>query len=284
MNGGRYAEATPAAAGGNPYLPLAARILDVIPENDQVKSFVLTLEDPLAAQSFTYEPGQFVMVSVPHCGEAPISFASSPSQETGFTLTVRKAGRLTGAMHELRPGDMVGIRGPYGRPFPMADLVGRDLVFVAGGIGMAPLRPVILSVLARRADYGRIVILYGCRTPADICFQQDLAAWEQVEGVELRCTVDQGDEGWQGRVGLVTTLLDDLEPAAERTKALVCGPDIMIRVVLERLEAMGLAPTDLITTLERHMKCGIGLCGHCHYEDKLVCADGPVFTRAELPF
>ena len=278
---GRHPQAG-VARGTNPYLPFPARIQKVVEENALVKSFVLELEDPLAAQAFTYQPGQFVMVSVPHCGEAPISFASPPHQANGFTLTVRKAGRLTGAMHGLRPGDTVGIRGPYGRSFPMHELQGRDLLFVAGGIGLAPLRSVILSVLARRADYGRIIVLYGCRTPGDICFRADLAAWREIEGVEVGCTVDKEDAGWQGKVGLVTSLLDTVVFAPERTTALVCGPEIMIKVVLERLEGMGVAPADLLTTLERHMKCGIGLCGHCHCSDKLVCADGPVFSLAEL--
>ncbi len=268
--------------GDNPYLPLPARVREVVEENALVKSFVVELEDPLAAQAFRYQPGQFVMVSVPHCGEAPISFSSPPHQEGGFTLTVRKAGRLTGAMHGLRPGDMVGIRGPYGRPFPMHGLAGRDLLFVAGGIGLAPLRSVILSVLARRKDHGRIVLLYGCRTPGDLCFRGDLAAWQDVDGVEVLCTVDEADRAWQGREGLVTALLDEVEVAPERTTALVCGPEVMIRVVLARLGEMGLSPSDLLTTLERHMKCGIGLCGHCHCGDKLVCADGPVFSLADL--
>ncbi|NDY41858.1 oxidoreductase [Dissulfurirhabdus thermomarina] len=266
----------------NPYLPLPARIREVRPENPRVKTFVLEPADAGAEAAFSFEPGQFVMVSVPHQGEAPISISSPPGRGSGLTLTVRRAGRLTGAMHTLGPGDTVGIRGPYGRPFPMAELEGRDLLFVAGGIGLAPLRSALLACLAARERYGALTVLYGCRTPSDICFSRELDGWNAGEGLRCRVTVDRGDAAWQGRVGLVTTLFDEVDLRPERTSALVCGPEVMIRVVLDRLEEMGLAPETIFTTLERHMKCGIGLCGHCHHDGRLVCTDGPVFSKAEL--
>ncbi len=265
----------------NIYLPEPVKVQEIIRENDLVRTFVLEFDDPLVNQDFSYEPGQFMMVSMPHCGEAPISFSSAPGRGGGFALTVRRAGRLTSAMHRLRPGDTIGVRGPYGRPFPMADLAGHNLLFVAGGIGLAPLHSVIGYCLDHRSEYGDITLLYGCRTPADICFADDLERWQQ-EGVRCLCTVDEADGSWSGRVGLVTELLQEarVEPASWR--ALVCGPGIMIHFVLSRLLEMGFPRDHLFTTLERHMKCGVGICGHCFLEEKLICREGPVFSLDEL--
>ena len=263
----------------NPYLPRQAVIREIVRENELVKTFILSFEDELYDHGFTYEPGQFVMVSLPHRGEAPISFSSSPEQQPGFALTIRNSGSLTAAIHSLKAGDIIGLRGPYGRGFPMDRLLGKNLLFVAGGIGMAPLRGVIEYCLAHRSDYGRITILYGSKTPDELSFQQDFGRWQ--EDAQLELTVDRGNDSWQGRVCLVTALLPE-QQADEDDMALVCGPGIMIRFVIEGLEARGYTPNNIITTLERHMKCGIGICGHCHFEDKLICTDGPVFTRAEL--
>ncbi|MBU0674425.1 MAG: FAD/NAD(P)-binding protein [Proteobacteria bacterium] len=265
------------------YLPKTAKVQSVIEENSQIKTFALSLSMGAQPTVFRFQPGQFVMVSMPHCGEAPISIASSNSRTDSFDLSVRLAGRLTSAMHSLQPGDSVGIRGPFGRPFPLDKLVGTDLLFIAGGIGLAPLRSVILSCLADpRFSDNRITLLYGSRSPADIAFCTDLAAWEKSGRVDCHLTVDHGTPDWKGSVGLVTSLLDTVAPNPTRTKALVCGPGLMIRAVLAELTCLGFDPNDIITTLERHMKCGVGVCRHCHLDDKLVCRDGPVFTLAEL--
>ena len=264
----------------NIYLPLEAQVREIRQENELVKTFVLEFDDPLVNQEFTYGPGQFVMVSMPHLGEAPISLSSSPGRGAGFALTVRRAGCLTAAMQRLRPGDTIGIRGPYGRAFPMAELAGSNLLFVAGGIGLAPLRSVIGFCLDRRSDYGDITLLYGCRTPADTCFADDLEQWARA-GVRCVRTVDRADESWSGRVGLVTELLSEAQVDAS-WRALVCGPGIMIHSVLSRLLEMGFPRAHLFTTLERHMKCGVGICGHCFLEEKLICREGPVFSLLEL--
>lgn len=267
----------------DPYLPQPARILRVIEENSQIKTFVLAFTDPAVQGAFRYEPGQFLMVSLPHCGEAPISISSSQQANPGeIHLSVRRAGNLTSAMHLLAEGAIVALRGPYGRFFPMADFSGKNLVFVAGGIGLAPLRSVIETCLSERERYGTITILYGSRTPSDIAFREDLARWEKVAGVTCLLTVDAPEPGWTGAVGVVPKLLDQvaLDPAS--SKALVCGPPLMIKFTLQALSAKGFADQDIITTLERHMKCGVGLCRHCHLDSKLVCVDGPVFTKAEL--
>jgi len=263
------------------YRPRRAEIREIIVENSQIKTFVLAFVDRAHNASFTYQPGQFMMVSAPHCGEAPISISSTPAESGTIHLSVRRAGILTAALHDMKQGDMVGLRGPYGRPFPMASLAGRDLLFVAGGIGLAPLRSVINTCLAAGHDR-RITILYGSRTPSDIAFQGDLASWGQTAGVTCLLTVDRGEPGWEGEVGLVTTLFDRCALEPDESKALVCGPPMMIRAVLAELAERGFADGNIITTMERHMKCGVGICRHCHMDEKLVCKDGPVFTLEEL--
>ncbi|MEW6594977.1 MAG: FAD/NAD(P)-binding protein [Thermodesulfobacteriota bacterium] len=267
----------------DPYLPKPARILKVIEENSQIRTFVLAFTDPEVHAAFCYEPGQFVMVSVPHCGEAPISISSAQRATPGeIHLSVRRAGKLTSAMHSLAQGAIVALRGPYGRFFPMSDLSGKNLVFVGGGIGLAPLRAVIESCLVERKRYGTITILYGSRTPSDIAFRDDLARWEKKSGVKCLLTVDTPEPGWTGETGVVPRLLDQVSLDPSTSKALVCGPPLMIKFTLAALSAKGFGDHDIITTLERHMKCGVGLCRHCHLDHKLVCVDGPVFTKAEL--
>ena len=269
------------AGRDNIYLPDQAIIRNIIRENSLVNTYELTLVDELANHRFSFQPGQFMMISMPHLGEAPISFSSSPDGEDGFSLTIRNSGRLTAAVQQLRPGDIIGVRGPYGRPFPSDRLGGKNLLFVAGGIGLAPLRPLIEYWLSRPDEAGNLTMFYGSRTPEEFCFNRDFPRWRK-DGLDLRLTVDQTAKEWDGSVGLVTSLLDGYT-IDDETMALVCGPGIMIRFVLKQLQAMGMKAENIITTLERHMKCGVGICGHCHMEEKLVCIDGPVFTAAELP-
>lgn len=266
----------------NIYQPKASVIKEVIEENSQIKTFVLAFKDKKENEKFSYMPGQFMMVSIPHCGEAPISFSSSPTRTGTIHLSVRKAGKLTGAMHELGPGAIIGLRGPYGNSFPMEELQGKDLLFVAGGIGLAPLRSVINYCLDHKNDYGTVTILYGSRSPSDIAFKDDIAVWKKHKKATCLLTVDEGDKKWRGIVGVVTTLLDQIKPDIANTVSLVCGPPIMIRFVLASLKRMGFKDKDIITTMERHMKCGVGVCGHCHMDNKLICVDGPVFSREAL--
>jgi len=266
----------------NIYQPQPATLQEMVVENAQIKTLILRFNDRKLNDSFSYQPGQFMMVSVMHCGEAPISIASTPTRPGVLHLSVRKAGKLTAALHELAIGDQIGLRGPFGRPFPMTRLEGRDLLFVAGGIGLAPLRAVIDYALDHGDAYGRKVILYGSRLPSDIAFQADIDTWRQRPDTECHLTVDRTEPGWDGPVGVVTTLLDRVALAPATTTALLCGPPIMIDTLRAELAARGFAAGDIITTMERHMKCGVGICGHCHMENKLVCTDGPVFTAAEL--
>jgi NAD(P)H-flavin reductase len=266
----------------NQFIPEAATIREIIRENDVISTFRLEIADKTVPYSF--QPGQFCMLSIPHCGEAAISISSSPDTLPFFDLSIRKAGSLTNAIHQMQPGDQVGIRGPFGTPFPMDAFADSDLLIVAGGIGLAPLKSVIdhaLFLSSLEDDSTRsITLLYGSRTPAEIAFTPAIESWEK-QGIKCRLIVDEGDTDWQGNVGLVTDLLQDIEQT-DKSKALVCGPSIMIRFVIASLVKKGYQSCDIFTTLERHMKCGIGICGHCHLDGKLVCVDGPVFSLEQL--
>lgn len=264
------------------YLPQMAVITKIVVENSQIKTFDLAFVDPAKNAAFTYQPGQFMMVSVPHRGEAPISFSSTPTRPGTLSLSVRLAGSLTRTLHEMREGERVGLRGPYGRPFPMELLAGRNLLFVAGGIGLAPLRSVINYCLDKAESYGNLAILYGSRLPSDIAFHEEIQKWQGNRHVSCLLTVDEAERGWEGPVGLVTALLDCARVDPAQSSALICGPPRMIDSTLAELHARGFADQEIYTTMERHMKCGIGICRHCHLEGKLVCVDGPVFTRAQL--
>lgn len=265
----------------NLYLPQQAIIEEIIQENSLVNTYVLSLCDPSANTHFSFEPGQFMMVSVPHQGEAPISLSSSVSNTRTFNLTIRKTGRLTDCLHTFAPGDTIGVRGPYGKPFPIDQLKHKKLLFVAGGIGIAPLRPVIEFCHDRREDFGTVSVIYGCKNADDFCFKQDVKRWQQAD-IDCQLTIDSKADNWAGHVGLVTQHLDQ-QIAAAHDVFLVCGPEMMISFVIQRLEQLGVQREQIITTLERHMKCGVGVCGHCHMGGKLICVDGPVFNGAELP-
>ncbi len=225
-----------------------------------------------------YMPGQFVEVSLPGVGEAPISICSAPGRGESFQMLVRKTGRLTAALHALPEGARLGVRGPYGTRFPVGDdMKGRDALFVAGGIGLAPLRSAILYVLERRADYGRVTILYGTKSPAERLFTRDLAAWAARNDVQFLETVDRAEPPWTGNVGVITTLIPRARVDPARVVVAACGPPIMYKFVLVSLHALGVAHTQIFVSLERRMKCGVGKCGHCQINGLYACLDGPVF-------
>ena len=266
------------------YIPRASIVENVEDLTYDTKLYRLKFEYNCKCDSSSendYRPGQFVQVSVLGAGEAPISICSSPTENGYFELCVRNAGIVTGAVHKLGKGDELGIRGPYGSSFPIEELCGQDLVFIGGGIGLAPLRSAIKFVLDNRDNYGKVIILYGARTKEDIVFADELDEWSRQEKVEVFTTIDNAQEGWTGHVGVVTTLIDKIKDAFNY-KAFVCGPAIMIHFTIKGLLDCGWAEEDIITTLERHMKCGVGKCGHCYIGGKYVCIDGPVFTYAQL--
>ena len=266
----------------NEYIPHPAIIESIQRESFDTKTFTLAFEDKALADSFNYKPGQFVQVSLLGVGEAPISISSSPSRNGLLSLTIRAMGKLTQSIHRLELGDRIYIRGPYGNSFPLEEAVGKDLYFIAGGIGLPPLRGVIKSVFDRRRDFGRIKILYGAKTPDELCFKEELQAWKKMDDTELLLTVDTPHENWQGNVGVVTTLWNKTDMATSSGVAYVCGPPIMLKFVIEKLLTSGFKDENIYVTLERYMKCGIGKCGHCNIGEKFVCTDGPVFTYSQL--
>ena len=229
-----------------------------------------------------HQPGQFVQVSAFGYGEAPISVCSSPTRCKSFELCVRPAGNLSNRLHDLNVGDWIGIRGPYGRGFPVEEMKGRDILIAAGGIGLAPLRSLIDYICDRRSDYGRLTVVYGARSPAMILFERDIEVWSNDQTVELYLTVDQPDEHWRGRTGVLTGALREVEIDPQNTLAAVVGPPVMFRFVAAELLQKGLSANSIYLSLERRFKCGIGKCGHCQLNDLYVCQDGPVFSYADL--
>lgn len=267
---------------GHLYVPQLAVITRVRDETYDTKTFTLKLVDEDARRDFSFRSGQFVEVSVFGAGEAPFGFASNPNRREDFDITVRAVGRVTRALHEKKEGDIIGVRGPLGNHFPFEEVFGYDILFVGGGIGLPPLRSLIEPMLDARDKFGRIIILYGARTPADRVYKDRLAEWEKREDIEFLQTVDVGDETWTGHVGVVTTLFDKITVDPAKTVAFTCGPPIMIKFVIQDLLGMGFDPDHIITTLERYMKCGVGKCGHCAINHKYVCTDGPVFSFKQM--
>lgn len=269
-------------AGSGLYIPKIAVVERIVDETPDTKTFRLRFEDEDFASSFSWEPGQFVEVTVFGVGEAPIGFASNPMEPCPFELTVVARGKVTRAMHALRVGDRVGIRGPLGNCWPLEQTKGMDLLIVSGGCGLAPLRPLILHVLANRNDYGDIWLLYGARTPADRDYKQDLETWAARNDMYVLQSVDVPDGTWKQHVGVVGSLLPLVKLNPEETAAFVCGPPVMIKFVARDLLKMGFTEDRVITSLERHMKCGIGKCGHCCINHLYVCTDGPIFTYQQV--
>ena len=262
------------------YLPLQSRLVDVRPLTPGEKLFTVELPQGLSLQ---HKPGQFVQVSILGVGEAPISVSSSPSRSNGtFELCVRRAGSLTEALHRLQPGDPIWIRGPYGTGFPIERFRGKDLLFAPGGLGLAPARSLIQEVLDQRSKFGRVMILYGARNPSELLFTDELKQWQKHENVEVHLTVDRPSPGWEGNVGVITTLFPKVHVYAPNTVAITVGPPVMYRFVLIELLALGIKEGNIWLSLERRMKCGVGKCGHCQIHNLYACVDGPCFTYAKI--
>ena len=270
------------ASDRNPYLPELVTITTIIEETPNIKSFQVVFNDPERMKSFKFEPGQVGQLSKFGVGESTFVINSPPTRMEYLQFSVMKAGEVTGALHDVYVGDQVGLRAPLGNWFPYETMKGRKILFIGGGIGLAPLRTLILFMLDNRADYGDITIIYGARTPADLCYKYDLENWDSRDDVELILTVDAEFPGWNKRVGFVPTVLNQVAPSPDNTVALTCGPPIMIKYVLQNLAQLGFKDGDVITTLEARMKCGIGLCGRCNIGSNYICKDGPVFSLAEL--
>lgn len=263
------------------YLPKPAELIQMETLSRKEKLFRLRLKD---GSRLNHKPGQFVEVSVLGIGEAPISISSSPTRGNSFELIIRMVGNVTRALHSLRTGDTVGIRGPFGNGFPVSELTGRGLLFVAGGIGLCPLRSMIQYAIDKRDQFGKVILLYGCREPAEQLFRGELAEWRQRQDIEILESVDRCplDTAWTGNVGVITTLFHQVDIEANNTTALVVGPPVMYRYVVGECLKKGITKDQILISLERRMKCGIGFCGHCQIDNVYVCQDGPVFSYEEL--
>ncbi|MGA3176879.1 MAG: FAD/NAD(P)-binding protein [Candidatus Acidiferrum sp.] len=264
------------------FLPDIARLVDVRDETPDTKTFTLHFRDLKNGRDFHFLPGQFLELSVFGYGEAPFCIASSPTRPPTLETTVRRTGQLTDALHRLGNGEEVGIRGPFGNGFDVEAARGKDLLFVAGGIGLPPLRSLIWNVLDERSRFGKVTILYGARTPTDLVYKQELKEWGERSDVELHVTVDAAQPGWTGKVGVVPSLFKKVTLHPDSTLAYVCGPPIMIRIAVQDLLALGFKEEAVISTLERMMQCGIGKCNHCAIGHRYVCRDGPVFNYGQI--
>ncbi|GFH63214.1 MAG: NAD(P)H dehydrogenase subunit A [Candidatus Desulfovibrio kirbyi] len=266
---------------GNPYAPLPATVADVVRETENIKTLRVVL-DGQAMQSFVYKPGQVGQLSVFGAGESTFVINSPPSQKEYLQFSIMRAGEVTSAIHRLSVGDKVGVRAPLGNFFPYANWKGKDIFFVGGGIGMAPLRTVMLHLLECKKDYGKISLLYGARSPLDMAFAYELDDWINRPDLDCSLTIDAPFDGWKHKVGLIPNVLLELSPSPKNCVAVICGPPIMIKFTVQALEQLQFAPENIITTLEKRMKCGIGICGRCNIGARYVCVDGPVFSWAEL--
>ncbi len=268
--------------GKNIYQPYLMEIIKVVPETGDTKTFHIQFQEASLRESFSFVAGQFAEYSVFGEGEATFCISSSPTRMSHLEFSVKRVGRVTHALHQLNEGDTIGFRGPYGNHFPLDKLKEKNLLFIGGGIGLAPLRSLIHNVVDTRADYREITILYGARSPQDLCFQYDLESWGGNPSLEMVTTVDVGDDNWKGKVGLVPMVLEEIKPSSKETMAITCGPPIMIRYTLKSLEKLGFTPSQVWTTLEMKMKCGLGKCGRCNIGPLYVCQNGPVFSLEEI--
>ncbi len=259
-----------------PLAPHWAEITEIVPEAEGIATYWLRFQDPVLQQSYRFLPGQFNMIYLPGYGEAAISISSDPEDTSRVGHTIRFVGNVTRAVSRLKVGDVLGIRGPFGAPWPMDELNGLDLIIAAGGIGLAPLRPVIYQVFNHRERYGKVYVLYGARTPHDLLYPSEYQRWQDKD-IQVVSTVDRADENWTGSVGVVPMLFYRFRMDAPKSAVLTCGPEIMIRFVVFEGLARRVPSDHIYVSLERNMKCGQGSCGHCQLGPYFICKDGPVF-------
>lgn len=267
----------------NPLLPYMGKLAEIKDLANEIKLFRVELLNGGGEAFQDYKPGQFAFMSAWGVGEAPFGIASVPRRGKLLDFAVNRLGSVTSELHQLGVGDLVGVRGPLGNYFPMDKFVGKNLIVIGGGIGGAPLRPVIQTVLDDRSDYGHLTILWAARNPSLLVFTEEYDEWRNSPDTDLFLTVDQADDHWTYNVGLITELIKRVAPSPENAVTIICGPPIMIHFVNKLLvEELGFIPAQNYVTLEARMHCGIGKCGRCNLGDKLVCVDGPVFTMAEV--
>ena len=267
----------------NPMVPSPFRLQRVRRETGD--TFTLELESANGADGLSFAPGQFNMISVFGVGEVPISISGDPTKPQTLVHTVRSVGTVTQAICKLNRGGVLGVRGPFGNPWPLEEAAGSDVAIVAGGIGLAPLRPALYYLLSNREKYGRIVLLYGARTRQDLLYKLELEKWRGKFDLEVGVTVDTATAGWRGNVGVVTTLIPRAQFDPSQAVAMVCGPEVMMRFTVRELEVRGVEPENIFISMERNMKCAVGFCGHCQFGPTFVCRDGPIFRYDRIePF
>ncbi|MBN2073119.1 MAG: FAD/NAD(P)-binding protein [Actinobacteria bacterium] len=269
-------------AGSSIYVPEIATILKIEEMSQTEKLFDIRLDDQKKQEKFCFLPGQFVELTIFGLGEAPFSIPSSPGNRDFFQLCIRDTGNVSGAIHRMKAGDKIGIRGPFGKGyFPYERMKGKDVIIVAGGLGLAPVMSLIKTILEDRDSYKRLVIIYGATDPSNILFRKDIEDWKKRDDIELGLTVDNPDSAWQENVGVCTNLIPGIN-CTEDAYAVVCGPPVMYKFVVSEFEKKCIKPENIFLSLERRMECGVGKCNHCHVGNKLSCVDGPVFSLWEI--
>ncbi len=261
----------------NPFLPVAARLVDVVVETPTIRTFVLRPERPMP-----FRAGQFVQLHLPGLGEAPFTPSSSPDEPERLEITILKTGMVTNALHEMEPGCTLGVRGPFGKGYPVARFEDGEVLVVGGGVGLAPLRSLLLHLFAHPEAAARLSIKAGAKSPSELCFRRQYDDWRSKPGVDLAVTIDRPSPGWDGRVGLVTTLLDDLDVDPTSAYAVSCGPEVMLKFVTWKLLDLGFPAEHIYLSMNRNMSCGMGLCGRCNIGPYYLCKDGPDMCYADI--
>jgi NAD(P)H-flavin reductase len=264
-------------------MPYVATVVEVVTETHNIKTFRLRLDGEGVHEAFDHKPGQTGQLSVFGVGESTFVINSPPTRKDKYIqFSCMRAGEVTTALHGLQAGDKIGVRAPMGNSFDYDAMKGKDIFFIGGGIGMAPMRTLLLYMLDNRKDYGKISLLYGAKSPEDLSFAEDREDWLKRDDMNTYLTIDKEAPGWEHKVGLIPHVLEAIGPSPENCVAITCGPPIMIKFVLQALNKLGFKPDQIVTTLEKRMKCGIGICGRCNIGGKYVCIDGPVFTFEQL--
>ncbi|MBU0635350.1 MAG: FAD/NAD(P)-binding protein [Candidatus Omnitrophica bacterium] len=264
-------------ADKNPYRPIEAQVLDVIAETPTIRTVRFKTKEEVA-----FVTGQFIELTIPGVGEAPFTPSSRPSMREAMEVTVMKVGRVTEFIHKLKKGDIIGIRGPFGRGYPLDEFKGKEILVVGGGCGFAPLRSLMYTFFDMSGQFKKLFFRGGCRTPKELVYRNETDEWAKRKDLNFKLTVDNGDESWKGNVGLVTTILDDVEMDYKQGIGVVCGPPIMMKFAAKKLLEMGFKENNLYLSMEKNMSCGIGKCGHCRLGSYYACKDGPVFSYDKI--
>jgi len=263
---------------GNLYQPINGEVVDIIDESPTIKSFVIVPEE-----TFRFKTGQFVELTLPGEGEAPFTPSSSPADTEKMEITILKTGRVTALLHECKKGQKVGIRGPYGNGYPIDNFVGKKVYIVGGGVGLAPIRSLLLTLIDRIKDFKAVVCRFGAKTPDDFIYKRTLfGPWQKIDGLNIKLTVDRADGDWKGNVGVVTTILAPNDVDVKNSVTVVCGPPVMMKFATSKLSEFGFRPENIYLSMEKNMSCGFGKCGHCMIGKFYVCKDGPVFRYEQI--